>query len=361
MLARLGRRIGTWELRSGDWFRHVVEAYLESREERRQRVAVAAVADEERVAQTNALIRRAAAVMAASGAGSGASWTAASTAAANTQGVAGIVTIPLAGLVSGLELAFRSLTQIRLTCDIAELYGLRVRPEHRDAVMRLYALALGLVEHDEHAEKDLGRGVIEHVARMDIHEMGKVVGAKLAGDALIRSVVPYVGVAMAALGNAWQTVKLGRTLRSYLIYRCELLERVHEIERRSPRSVEPLVHGLWSVLTATGTVDAAGAALLADLVSGRPHDARQAMLEGFVPGNEDWLHRLRETTDDETRALVMHALTVAAAADAEAEPAEIAILQRAAEALQRPFRAEDLAVLAHQVERMGRVAAPSPA
>lgn len=349
-MARARERIGAWEIRSGRWFEEVVESYLAVRQERHpERVAEAAEGD--RVALGEALIRRACALLGLSGAGSGIAWTAASVAAAQTNGFAGLLGFPLAGAALGADLLFRTVVQLALTSDLAELYGFELRRHHTEDVVRLHALALEMVEDAD--EEDLGRGAVQRVVGMDAHEVGKAVGTKLVSETLLRNVVPYLGVLTSAYSSVRLTWRIGEMVRSYLTYRRALLALFGEIERRAPDCVVPLTHGVWAVFTADGRLTRPEAALLADLVRQQTEEVRHRMFEGFEPRPEGWLDGLARRADDETRDFVLHALEVAAAVDTVVDTREIAVLNRVAEALGRSYRREDVEGMAERIERTG--------
>lgn len=345
-LDMLRGRIGATELRSGAWFQRLVESFLEAQERRRTLVALPGDA-EARTARTEALIRRASALVALTSAGSGTAWTGATVTAANANGLAGVVTIPVAALVGAGEAMFRTTVQLQLVRDIAELYGRSLGPEHRGELMRLHALSMGMISHGD--ASDLGRGHLVHLVHLDSEELGKAVGSRIFGQAAVRQIVPFVGIVTAALGSASAVAHLGRFVRAYSTYRNELIELIDDVARRSPDSHAPLMHGLWSIFTASGPLDRPSAAVLGEVLRDAEHDVRASALRGFVPDNIDWMHELNRTADQETRALALEALTVAAAVDAVVDPEEVSILKRAAEVLERPFEPGTVVELARDI------------
>ncbi len=345
-LDTLRLRLGAWEMRSGAWFQRVVETFLEHHEQRRAPIVMTADAAT-RTARGNSFIRRAQVLVALSSAGSGAAWTGATVAAANANGLAGILTLPLAGIVGAGEVLFRATVQLQLIRDLCELHGHPLGISHRDELIRLYALAMGMIRRRDNA--DLGRGEVAKLAQVDGEELGKAVGTRIVGETALRTIVPFVGIAAAAAGSAMMTAKLGRFMRAYLIYRGELIEFLDEIRRRSPACVAPLMHGLWSVFTARGPLDRPSSAVLGEILRDAEEEVRSDMLAGFVPGNSDWMYQLDRSADEKTRDLALRALTIAAAVDAIVEPDEVAILTRAAQVMHRSFDTADAVKLAAQI------------
>jgi hypothetical protein len=355
-LDRLRRGIGVRRLASGEWFPRLVESYLEYREEYRQRHGAPEVTDEERIARARSIVRRAGAGLAMTGAGSGAAFTAATVTTAETNGLAGVVAFPLAGTVVGAEMIMRSVVHLRMTCELAELYGVHLERRHVTDLLRLYSLALGAESETEHG--DLGRRQVERLVTLDERQTGRSIGMRLLGESFVRNVIPFLGIATSAAENWLLTARIGKFVRSYVTHHRALHDVMTVVEHRCPECIDPLIRGVWFVFTADGHLSEPEAALLASLVASRPDEARRTLLESFVAEEGDWLGRLGELGDADTRGLMLHALEVAAAVDASVDSGEMDIVRRAAEALQRDFDPQAVDEMARQFDRAGVVEAP---
>jgi len=361
LASRLGRKIGWKDRRSGRWLDEVVAAYLVHHRARRERTGAPAVDDTERLDRARDAIRSTQRRAAVAGAGAGTALTAASVASAQTSGVAAILAYPAAGLLAVGEMVYRSLLHLELICSLGDLYGVRFGPGSEAELVGIYALAL----EPEAAEKRGGRPertrpdreLIDRLVRLrDIQPFGGI-GHELLGETVLRTAVPYLGIAISSVQSWSLTRRIGEFARGYVTFRRALDDAIDEVVRRDASAYDDLVEGLWFVFTADGRLTRCEAALLAHLVHARPDEARTRMLSRMVPDEVDWLERLGAVGDPDLRQRLLQALAVAATVDTELAGAEWVVLRRAAQALQSEVDDRYLERLARRFGEAGVAAA----
>jgi hypothetical protein len=330
-LAQLGSEIHLRDLRTGRWYTKVLTAYIAYYEAQRQRESRPRVPVAERAAVAKALIEHAALVTACAGAGAAAGVTAATIITAETGGLAAPVALPLSGLGVVSELLMRSIMHLRMSCELADLYGMPFVPGGEIELIRLQALAVNAEMHE--TEDDPGRGLVERVTRLqEAGGLGKLIAAGLIGETLLRNAVPFADVAVSSVRNWQLTLQVGQFVQGYASRRVALDEAVSALGERSPGSVELLLEGIWFIFISDGRLTGVETALLAHLM--RAQSTSQDLTKHFVSDEAGWLERLHQIEPNtEVRTLLVRALEVAAVIEKPVSPTEQTILLRASETL----------------------------
>jgi hypothetical protein len=337
----LGRGIGV-KLEAHEprgWFTKLARWYLARRFERRG-PCVETPLDESASRRARRAITVACVKSAISGAVSGSVSTGATLVTAQTEGALAFATVPVAVGAIGGEMLYRSILQLDLTCDLAEIFGLSYDPKHEEDLWRLYALAFGTSDHSEEAEAegDQGKELVREVTHVESEEVGEKIGHLVLGESIMRNVVPVVGVLSSAITNVVMTRRMGHTVRRYFQYQRAFKDTFsHAIELLHGEPLDLLIEGMWFIFTADGKLSPEEAACLANLLHKLDATARHAVTHRFVEDELDWTDRLGRGVPDGLRDVFLHALEVAAAVDKEVGVPEKKILRRAARALGREF------------------------
>jgi hypothetical protein len=343
------RRALRWrDLRSGHWFDHLMALYVRHYELEVPRPAEPP-SERERTRQAESLIRRAALEAALLGGGTASFSTGATLLTAETEGLAGLVALPLAGLGMGGEMVMRALLHLGMTCRVADTYGVRFSASDPGELTRLYALAFGTEEHDD--VDDPGRGLIERVIHLQDHE-GGAIGSSLLSETLVKNVIPFVGVAASALQSWWLTEKVGRVVARYARYRRVVDAALAELLERDPDAVAIAVEGIWFVMIAAGPLAPERAALLAQLTHRRPAELQAELVARFVRDDQPWLVRLRAIRP-EAREPLLRVLERAAVTDGRLGEPQLLVLRRAAAALGEALDEQKVRGLAEEYRAAG--------
>ena len=337
----LGQEIGvrSAEARPGGWFTRLARWYLGRRFAKHSPAPERAL-DATASRRAERAIAIACVKSAISGALSGTVSTGATLATAQTEGALAFAAVPVAVAAIGGEMLYRSILQLDLTCDLAEIFGLSFDPAHEEDLWRLYALAFGTSDHDDEAEAngDQGKELVREVTHVESEEVGEKIGHLVLGESIMRNVVPVVGIVSSAITNVVLTRKMGHTVRRYFRYQRAFKDTfAHAIELLQGEPRDLLIEGMWFIFTADGKLTPEEAACLGKLVHKLDPVERHAVTHRFVEDELDWTERIRKGVPEEIRDVFLHALEVAAAVDKEVGVPERKILRRAARALGREF------------------------
>src|SRR5262249_33777655 len=122
-----------------------------------------------------------------------------------TEGLAAPIGVPAVALSMCSEAAYTTLLQIDLACDLGSIYGVPFNADDIGDVTTLFGLALGMPEKKvraEAADADARPvGLTERLLVLEDGEGARMIGRKLLEDALVRNVVPVVGMAISARWN----------------------------------------------------------------------------------------------------------------------------------------------------------------
>jgi hypothetical protein len=329
---------------TGRWFEELIHAYLSMR----GRAEASAVEAPRPAAE--ALIRRTCMATAGLGASSAGAVTAAETSFGRPEAA---LAAPLAGMVVGADMLSRALLHVRMVDRLAELAGIQFGRHDAAALARLYALALGAVEHRE--PDDPGAELVERVVGLETQAVLRALGGNALGESLLRNIVPFANVLTSPWASWRLTARLGRFFQEYFIRRRALDDALERLDADDPELRELAVDGIWFLFSADGRLTALETALLAEILQGSPEDTRGDLAGRLVVDESGWLRRLATTVDVPARARVADVLRTAAAIDGRLETTELAILRSACDALSQPWDEATVEQLARELAERGRV------
>jgi uncharacterized tellurite resistance protein B-like protein len=256
----------------------------------------------------------------------------------------------------GLEVVWRTAVHVRLTCDLAHLFQVRVDLDDADDLLRLYALAFGT--HDEGDEKDLGQGTLERITEAESEDVGERIGRAVVGESVMRNVLPFVGIITSAVTNYRVTQKLGDTVRRYMRYQRAMSDAIAHAELTCERSKLLLIEGMWFIFTADGLLQPEEAACLSHLLSDLTADERTAVRARFTDDEIDWMTRVQKEVPSDMRDAFLYALEVAASLDKEVSLPERKILKRVAMMFGKELKLERLTAMIEDFEANGVLTPP---
>ena len=318
-LDALGQAIGVkkGEHRARGWFTRLASRYFKRNLERYFAHHQEGAPAPERAEKA---IFRACVKSAVSGAVSGGISTAASVVTAQTQGTWGFVAVPLAGLAIVSEMMLRSVVHIDLTCELAEIFGVKFDADDEDDFWRLYALVFKAHgadgERDEEDEAP-GKELVEKVTHVEGEEVGERIGHVVLGESLMRNIVPFVGIFSSAVTNYVLTWRLGNTVRRAMRYERAMRDALTRAEGLCRSKLNLLVEGIWFIFTADGKLDPEETVCLANLLADLDPEARAKVTARFTDDEIDWMQRIKTEVPEDMRDAFLHALEVAAAVDKE--------------------------------------------
>jgi hypothetical protein len=338
----LGKRvgIGTAVRPSSGWFARLLAFYLRHREAtkdaRRARAEKAAAQNRTAVERANAAIQKACIQSAVSGGAVGVASTGATFFTASTEGVGGLVAVPVAAVAIASEMALRTWCHIDLICELADVYEVHFDPDDPDDLWRLCALAFDA--HDEEAsEDDPGKKIVGELTHVEPEEIGEKIGHKLLGESVMRNIIPVVGVAASAITNWKLTRRLGDTTRRYMRYQRAMHDALDDAIARCSTHLPLLVEGMWFVFIADGQLSPEETGCLAAFLKRFDEPTRELVMSRMVEDEYDWLERLASDVLPAYREPFFHALEVAAAVDKNVGLPERRLLRSAARRLEVKF------------------------
>ena len=343
--AELGKRvgIGTAVRPSSGWFARLLAFYLRHREATRDarhaRHAKAKARNETAVERANAAITKACVQSAFSGGAVGMASTGATLVTASTEGVGGLVALPIAALAITSEMALRTWCHIDLICELADVYGVHFDPDDPDDLWRLCALAFDAHE-EEASETDPGKKIVGELTHVEPEEVGEKIGHKLLGESVMRSIVPFIGIAASAITNYKLTKRLGDTTRRYMRYQRAMHDALDEAIAKCQTHLPLLVEGMWFVFVADGQLSPEETGCLATFLKRFDKTTRELVMSRLIEDEYDWLERLTRDVSPAMRPLFFHALEVAAAVDKNVGLPERRLLRSAARRLGLTFDAK---------------------
>jgi hypothetical protein len=320
--------VGRGEGARKTWFTRLVTAYLSYRDGRKTAASTGAGTESERAL---AVIRAACIKSAVGGAASGMILTGATLVTADAPAGA-LIAVPAAALSIGGEMVARALIHLDMTCDLAEIFGLRFDPENPRDFWQIYGLAFRAHEHQD--DDDPGQDLVHRVSEAEAHEIGEKIGHHLLGESVLKNIVPFLGIVTSSATNWKATKQLGDAVRRYLRYRRAIDDAVARAEDLCKDHFDLLIEGLWFVFISDGRLSSEEATLLTSLLDELDPVTRAAVERRIDTDESDWLVRLG-TLPDALREPFYYALEVAAAVDKTVSLPEEKILARAAVTLER--------------------------
>jgi hypothetical protein len=356
----LGQRAGVSQAPPSGWFTKLIAHYLRRYKERDAARGRAQPKPGQSVSDAaRSRIRRASVKSAVSGSLAGALSTAATMITAQTEGLAGLVAIPVAALGIGGEMMYRSLVHFDLTVQLADLFGVEFDPTDPADIIRLYSLVFKTGEaggEDDEAnpravpsvEKDL----VHKVKHLESSKVGEQIGDKVLGESVVRNIVPFVGIVSSAVTNYVLTQRLGNTVRRYMRYQRALDDMFERAATECGPHLDLLVEGVWFIFTADGRLAPEEVVTLVKLLERLDPVTGHATLSRFVEDELDWADRIEQIPEG-MRPAFFHALEVAACVDKEVTLPERKILRRAAHHLGVEFDMVRLTRMVRELEEEG--------
>lgn len=312
------------------WLRRLVSTYLRSyyARPRAERMGTAEHLPED--AASEAIVRRACVRSAAMGGATGLFTTLTSIATAESDGLAGLVTLPAAAVAVCGELLARTGVHLTLVCAIADLFELTFDPEDPADLWALLALSFG---PDSTAANPPRAGEeLIHLAGVKAEEVGHQIGKWIVGESLVRNAVPFLSILSSSAMSWMVTRRLGDNVRRYARYR-RAFDDVFGEEPGLLAHLDLVIEGVWFIFTADGRLAPEESALLASLVR-RGDPALHARMVAELADDIGWVARLPRLPEP-LRDPFLRLLEVAAAVDKRATLRERTLLEHAARALGR--------------------------
>ena len=365
LVEELGQRAGVHEAPPSGWFTKLIGYYLRRYKERAAAESAGTARARGRVKAGQSVsdaarsrIRRASVKSAISGAAAGSLSTAATLITAQTEGLAGLVAIPIAALGIGGEMMYRSLVHFELTVQLAELFEVEFDPTDPADIIRLYSLVFKTdVEDDEPKEESpsVGKDLVHKVKHLEPAEVGEQIGDKVLGESVVRNIVPFVGIVSSAVTNFVLTQRLGNTVRRYMRYQRAIDDAFEQASKDCRPHLDLLVEGIWFIFTADGHLAPEETVTLVKLLEKLDPITGHATLARFVEDELDWADRI-EQVPEAMRESFFKALEVAACVDKEVSLPERKILRRAAHHLGLEFDLARLQAMVREFAEEGVLA-----
>jgi predicted membrane protein len=358
VLDELGHRIGVKDIpahQAKGWFTKLIGYYLRRYKAKAGGHTRGKVKPGQTVSDAaRSTILRACVKSAISGAAAGSVSTAAALITAQTEGIGGLVAIPVAALGIGGEMMYRSFLHIDLTVKLAEIFEVEFDATDPDDIFRLYALVFKTNEESDGPGdgESLGKNLVHQVKHLESAEVGEEIGNKVLGESVVRNIVPFVGIVSSAVMNFIVTRRLGDTVRRYMRYQRAMETAFDRAVRECGDHLDLLVEGVWFIFTADGRLAPEETVTLVKLLEKLDPVTGHATLARFVEDELDWADRI-EQLPESMRDSFLHALEVAACVDKSVGLPERKILRRAAHHLGREFDMTRLEAMVHEFEQEG--------
>jgi hypothetical protein len=338
-------------LSTGHWFHALL---VESVHDYNARAAYEPVVSTEPLPAAERIIKKASVQAALLGTGAAAITTGGAFWTSQTHGVAGLVAIPAAGAAMLADLLTRARVTVRMSCEIAGLFGIRFTPEDPADLAQLQAVASESV-HQPDGGDARGHDLLESLVGQHQEQLASAVGSAAVAETLVRNVIPVIGLLNSGWTSYRMTQHIGQTLLQYSRARRALEDAIGPIEQAAPQLLDLLVEGIWFMFTSDGQLNSHESAILAHLIHRRPSAVKHALLQRLHDDEAGWLERLAEVPSEQ-RPAFLHVLTVASAADSTVADTERALLERAARALSVSAQDGQLEELARSLRERGLAA-----
>ncbi|HWZ90162.1 MAG TPA: hypothetical protein VNW92_14965 [Polyangiaceae bacterium] len=174
-------------------------------------------------------------------------------------------------------------------------------------------------------------------------EVANHLGKKLIEDAVLRNIMPVVGIAISARWNYVATVKFASHVCRYIRYRRALATACDKLRLADVKNPEVLVRGAWLLASCDGEPTREEVMAIARVLGHFPEAAAQ--LPSFdVDDEEAWFERVAKVPDEADERLI-DLLSLVAATDKDLAVAERRFLARLGKTLGREIDFERIARL----------------
>jgi hypothetical protein len=336
------RQLGVDSLRDGSWFRKVIAAHVkkhaaEVHADHWDRVYPGLDIEQRAQAQIRRVVRKTVATAVAASTLSSAG----ELASLFSEGLAAPIGIPATILAMTMEGTYTSLLQIDLACDLASIYGVPFDPDDVGEVATLFALALEVdvkkkAPGEGEGDPEQPRGLTSKLMELEDGDLAKKIGRKLLEDAVIKNVLPVVGIAVAARWNYLGTRRLAVAVRKYVRYRRALRNTLQRLDLSGVTEPGVLVEGAWLRATVDGDAAHEEVMAVALIMDHLPPEARRllALDKALGEDEEEWFESLKGLPPAMHDPL-LDVLYLIAATDRTLCPSERRFLRRVAKTLGR--------------------------
>jgi hypothetical protein len=335
------KQLGVRSISDGSWFRKIVTNHVKAHAEKVDpkyfdRVyRNIAVEDRAQLEVRKVAIRAAAAgALASAGASTG------ELLSLFTDGIAAPIGLPATVASMVIEAAYTALLQIDLACDLGLIYSIPFDPQDVGEIATLFGLALELDVYDKKKiddEEDKPRGLTSRLIHLEEGEIATRIGRKMLEDAVMRNIIPIVGMGISARWNYVGTTTFGGKVRKYMRYRRAVRNAVGQLRLGSVVDPTVLVEGAWLLATVDGEAGHEEMLALAAVMELLSTDQRNAIHadKAFGDDEEGWFTDLA-SVDPAMHAPLLDTLYLVAAADRELAVPERRFLRRISKTLGRP-------------------------
>ncbi|HWZ88818.1 MAG TPA: hypothetical protein VNW92_08205, partial [Polyangiaceae bacterium] len=210
------------EIRDGRWFRRILEQHVQKHQRSSSEARWAALYPSldvdsrvEKHIKTVARKASAAGALASVGASTG------ELLSLVTEGLAAPIGVPAVLLSMVAEGTYTTLAQLDLASDIASMYGVPFGDDVSE-MSTLFAIAMGVEAKKQDtaaSEKPKSKGLLARLMDLEDGEVANHLGKKLIEDAVLRNIMPVVGIAISARWNYVATLKFASHVCRYIRYR----------------------------------------------------------------------------------------------------------------------------------------------
>jgi uncharacterized protein (DUF697 family) len=333
------------QVRDGTWFRSVLERHAQTRK------AALSVEHWDAVypgldveARADKHVRLTARKAAAAGALASAGASAGELLTLFTDGLAVPIGVPAVMLSMAAEGAYTTLLQLELASDLASMYGVPFGDDVAE-MSTLFALAFGTDHNKEKKsakeEDETGaeggaapkRGLLARLMELEESDLATHIGKKLLEEAVLRNIVPLVGVGISARWNLVATEKFAAHIRKYVRYRRALTRACDHLRLADVPNPEVFVRGAWLLASCDGEATHEEVMAIARVLEQFPDAERQ--LPAFdVDDEEAWFARVQKIPDEIADRLI-DLLCLVAAIDRDLAVPEQRFLSRLGKTLNR--------------------------
>jgi hypothetical protein len=341
------RQMGVEKLRDGTWFRRIVAAHVKKHcatitPDHWDRKYPGLDVETRARKQVGGVARRAAATgaIASVGASTG------ELLSLFTEGLAAPVGVPATIISMALEAGYTALLQIDLVCDLASIYGVPFDPDDVGEVATLFGLALEIeikerkkgdgTDEEKPGDADVPHGLTSKLLELKDGDLATRIGRKMLEDAVVKNIVPVLGLGIAARWNYVATRKVAAAARKYIRYRCALQHALAKLDLSGVTDPALLVEGAWLLATVDGEAGHEEVMAVAVIIDSLPEDKRK-MLEldrALGDDEEQWFEGLARVPPAMLDPL-LDVLYLVAATDKQIQASERRFLRRVGNALGR--------------------------
>jgi hypothetical protein len=335
------KQLGMKSISDGSWFRRLVTNHVKAHAAKVDPKYFERVYDRLPVEDRATLeIRKVAVRAAAAGVAGSAGASAGELLALFTDGLALPIGLPAMLASMLIEGSYTAMLQIDLACDLGLIYGIPFDPSDVGEIATLFGLALNLDVYPKREraelEEEKPKGLTSQLMHLEEGEIATRIGRKMLEDAIVRNVLPIVGMPLSARFNYVATMTLGTKVRKYMRYRRAVKSAVGQLRLGAVVDPTVLVEGAWLLATVDG--DAGHEEMLAlsavmDLLTAEQRSAIAAD-KAFGDDEEGWFEDLRKV-DHKMFTPLLDTLFLIAAADRELAVPERRFLRRISKTLGR--------------------------